>query len=416
MFKKPKIAIFHCGFIYTGGGERIVIEQLKHLLKRGYQVSCFTPVMDAKHCYPDIFNKYSVKTFLPQLPEWFPLKHAILLLLTSFLAPFLAFRFRDTDLFIGENQPGTWLAYVISRLLGKPYIIYTCHPNRMVYPRNLSRKEIWRNQKDFYWLSIFFEFLKPILKYLDRVSFTNSDFPVLVNGYSVGQEFERIYRVPWIDCPSGAPFVKEKSKILTNSDVFKGEIEIGKVRINKPYLLYVGRHEVWKRIDLAIKAMAEIIKVYPHVKLIIQGPDSRHTETLEKLVKELHLQDKILFFTDDQSQERLRKLYFNTVALLFPSEKEDFGIVIIEAMGAGVPVVAWKSGGPKDIIVNKQTGFLAKPFSLDDFAQKAVLILGDETLRRQMSLASWERVKNHFSWEKHINILEKEIQKILIRA
>jgi hypothetical protein len=117
---KPKIIIFHCTLIYTGGGERIVFGQLEGLRKRGYEVSCFVPVIDKKKCYPDIIDQYPVRTLLPQLPEWFPFRHAILLLVTSALMPFLAFRFRKTDLFIGENQPGTWLAFVTAKIWGNP--------------------------------------------------------------------------------------------------------------------------------------------------------------------------------------------------------------------------------------------------------------------------------------------------------
>jgi len=409
--KKPKITIFHCTMIYTGGGERIVFGQMEGLKKRGYDVSCFTPVIDRKHCYPDVIDQYPVSTFLPQLPTWFPFRHAILLLATSVLIPFLAFRFRDTDLFIGENQPGTWLAYVASRILGKPYLIYTCHPNKMVYPRKLSRDQLWKNQKDFYWISLFFEPFKPILRFLDRMAFTGSKLPVLTNGYFIGREFAGIYKSAWKGCPSGAPFVKQRNKIFKNNNVFEGEIKVGRLKIKKPYLLYVGRHEVWKRIDLAVKVLAKIVKKYPDIRLVVRGPFSTHTQALKKMAKKLGLKDKVLFSPGGSSQEELKKLYFNAAVYVFPSKKEDFGIVIVEAMGAGVPVVAWNSGGPTDIVVDGKTGFLVRPYSISDFAAKTVRILKNKKLRREMSHASWERVKTRFSWEKHLDILEKEIKK-----
>lgn len=407
---KKRITIFHCAFIYTGGGERIVLGQLEGLKKKGYQVECFAPVVDKERCYPDLINQYSIKTFLPQLPSWFPFRHGVILFLTCLGAPFLMGRFKKTDLFIGENQPGTWLAFIAAKVFKKPYLVYTCHPNKMVYPRELSRKQIWKNQKDFYWLSLFFEPFKPILKIIDRLSFTASGRPVLINGFFIGREFEKIYRVPWIGCPSGAPFIKGQEKVLTNNRSFEGEIEVGGVKIKKPYVLYVGRHEVWKRIDLAIKAMVKITKAYPDIRLVVRGPFSPHTEDLKELAKRLGLEKKVIFSEEKGNQEEVRDLYFNAAVYIFPSKKEDFGIVIIEAMGAGVPVVAWNSGGPTDIILDGETGFLAKPFSLADFSQKVVKILKDRGLRHRMSLASWQRVKDNFSWEKHWQILEKEIK------
>lgn len=411
--RRPKITLFHCSFIYTGGGERIAFGQMDGLREKGYRIECFAPVMDKKLCYPDIINKYPVKTLLPQLPSWFPFHHGILLLATSALMPLLAFRFKNTDLFLGENQPGTWLAFVCAKVLKKPYLVYTCHPNKMVYPRRLSRKQIWKNQKDFYWLSLFFEPFKPILRGIDRISFVSSKSPVLVNGFFIGREFGRIYQVPWLGCPSGAPYIKEEGKIIKNNRVFEGEVDVGGIKIKKPFILYVGRHEVWKRIDLAIKSMVKTVKRFPDVRLVIRGPFSSHTEDLKALAKKLGLEKKIIFSEEKGKQEEVRDLYFNAAVYVFPSKKEDFGIVIIEAMGAGVPVVAWNSGGPTDIVLDGETGFLAKPFSLADFSQKVVKILKDRELRHRMSLASWKRVRNDFSWGRHIEILDGEIKKKL---
>ena len=74
-------------------------------------------------------------------------------------------------------------------------------------------------------------------------------------------------------------------------------------------------------------------------------------------------------------------------------------------------MVAWNSGGPTDIVLDWKTGFLAKRFDLDGFAGKTVRILKDRKLRQKMGRESWERVKNHFSWDRHIDILEKETKK-----
>lgn len=413
MAKKPlKITIFHCTLIYNGGGERIVFGQLEGLKKRGYDVSCFAPVIDKEYCYPDIISRYPVYSFLPQLPGWFPFRHATLLVITSFLAPLLALRFKDTDLFIGENQPGTWLAFVISRVLGKPYIIYTCHPNRMIYTRSLTREQIWKTQPDFYWLSVFFEPFKPILKFLDKLSFTQSGQTVLTNGYFIGRQFGRAYKVEWRGCPSGAPIVGKRKLSKRPETVFEGSVRINGVTIEKPYLLFIGRHEVWKRIDLAIKAMAKIVEKFPRVTLVIPGRKTLYTQDLVRLTKCLGISNKVLFI-DDTSQLDLRKLYREAAVYLFTSKKEDFGIVMVEAMGAGVPVVAWDAGGPRDIVVDGETGFLARPFDLDDFVRKTLKLLGDPELRFKMGRAGWKRARREFSWKKHLDVLEEEIGKAL---
>ena len=64
-----QIAVFHCGFTYSGGGERIVIEEVLGLRRRGFKVECYAPTVDASRCYPDLIGEVRVRTFLPQLPR-----------------------------------------------------------------------------------------------------------------------------------------------------------------------------------------------------------------------------------------------------------------------------------------------------------------------------------------------------------
>src|SRR4029077_6669038 len=118
--KPLNIAVFHCGFVYSGGGERIVLEEVRGLRQRGHAVVCFAPTLHRENCYPDFIDEIGVKTFLPQLPAGFPLRDAIAMSLSSLLAPVLAFRFRDADVFVGANQPSAWIAYCMARLLRKP--------------------------------------------------------------------------------------------------------------------------------------------------------------------------------------------------------------------------------------------------------------------------------------------------------
>ena len=72
-----KIAVLHCGFTYSGGGERIVIEEVQGLRRRGHQVDCFVPTVDHQACFPDLLPQVRVHTFLPQLPRWMPFREAI---------------------------------------------------------------------------------------------------------------------------------------------------------------------------------------------------------------------------------------------------------------------------------------------------------------------------------------------------
>src|SRR5437762_10496926 len=85
-----RVAVFHCGFTYSGGGERIVIEEVLGLRRRGYGVECFAPTVDANSCYPDLIGEVGVRTLVPQLPRWLPLRDALHMLAASALVPLYA--------------------------------------------------------------------------------------------------------------------------------------------------------------------------------------------------------------------------------------------------------------------------------------------------------------------------------------
>src|SRR5207247_4238944 len=88
-----RIAVFHCGFTYSGGGERLVIEEVLGLRRRGYEVECFAPTVDASRCYPDLIGAVRVKPSLPQLPRCSPFREAVQMAATSLLMPLYAWRF-----------------------------------------------------------------------------------------------------------------------------------------------------------------------------------------------------------------------------------------------------------------------------------------------------------------------------------
>ena len=81
----------------------------------------------------------------------------------------------------------------------------------------------------------------------------------------------------------------------------------------------------------------------------------------------------------------------------------------MEAEEFGVPVVAWKSGGPTVTIEDKETGFLAKPYEVKDYADKIIWLLENQEKRIEMGKAAHEHVQKNFTWKHHIDVLEGAI-------
>jgi len=405
--QKPRIAIFHCGFIYTGGGERIVLEEIAGLRKKGYKVGCFVPTYDPKLSYPDIIQEYGIKTFVPQLPRWFPLRFAFQMVASCLLAPFLAVRFKDYHLFLGANQPGAYMAWVVAGILKKPYFVYLSQPNRVLYPRD---NENWQNVKDYYLLNkVINSCFRPIIALLDKKSITGGK-NLFINGSFVAKEIVKVYRPKiWADCPGGA---KPAPIRVLSRDPLKGLVKINGYRLKKPYILFTSRHEPWKRFDLAIEVLAKVNKEYADVRLVIPGAETSLTPKLKQLAARLGVFDKVVF-TGPISQSSLWNLYQNAYLYIFTSEKEDLGIVVEEAQASGTPVVAWRSGGPTVTVVDGETGFLITPYDQNKMAEKIVYLLNNPQIRNRMGKAAWKHIKDNFTWEKHVACLESEFKKFI---
>ncbi len=409
--KKPRIAIFHCGFTYSGGGERIVLEQAKGLKKRGYQVVVYAPTVNPEISYSDFLEELEVKAFLPNFTGKFPYRDALRMALSSLLAPFLVFKFKDIDLFMGANQPGAWLAYWMAKVLGKPYLVYLNQPNRLVYPRKIDKQTGWPTKKDYYLLASLIKKLKPFVVWADKISFISGK-AMLVNGDYISRSIKKIYQKPVILCPGGAhPQTWSKLKLNPES-AFKGGFKIKGSQITKPYALITNRHEPQKKFDYVIKAMKQVNQKAPQASLVIPGPFTSHTTKLINLSKRLKLDRKVLFL-GQISEDDLQKLYWQAAVYCYPSPDEDFGLGPLEAGAWGVPTVAWNHGGPTVTIIHGKTGYLAKPYQVEDYARGMMFLLSDAKKRAKMGKAAWERVKNDFSWDKHVDILEEEVLRAL---
>jgi len=399
-----RVAVFHCGFTYSGGGERLVIEEVLGLRRRGYEVECYAPTVDETRCYPDLIGEVRVKTFLPQLPRWFPFREAAQMAATSLLMPLYAWRFRGVDAIVGCNQPSAWIAWWAARLMDVPYVVYLNQPNRLVYPRNIDRQTGWVSNADYRLLAAIVLRATRFVAWADRRSIQEAD-QLLVNGDYIGDIIRHTYRRDAIDCPAGC-HVAASGFPLPLDARFAGGMTINGYPIRRPYVLLTNRHYPQKRFDLAIRAMAEVRKRHPRAQLVIPGPATSHTESLRTLVGELGLEEGVVFLGQITEQE-LQALYEGAAVYVYPAPEEDFGMGVIESMAKGVPVVAWNQAGPT-VTVGEGTGHLAEPLDVADYAEGISKLLDD----RQQNQATGERAfawAKRFDWERHIDTMERAV-------
>ncbi len=118
-----------------------------------------------------------------------------------------------------------------------------------------------------------------------------------------------------------------------------------------------GRQAPYKRIDLAVQACTKL-----KLPLVVIGNGPEHKK-LEKLA------GRNVTFLTSVSDEDLPKHFSSSLALIFPTNTEDFGITPIEAMAAGTPVIAYRKGGPRDYIQPNKTGLFFDKLTVSSLAQ-----------------------------------------------
>jgi glycosyltransferase involved in cell wall biosynthesis len=170
-------------------------------------------------------------------------------------------------------------------------------------------------------------------------------------------------------------------------------------------VLYVGRFDRRKGIETLVRAIGR--SIFPglaDIRLILAGgsrpgqSDGIERERIEGIVDELGLRDFTTF--PGQIDRETLPYYFGAANVcVVPSHYEPFGLVAIEAMAAGVPVVASDVGGLKYTVVPEKTGLLCPPQDDAAFAEAIDRILSRPTWERKLGKAARERVKTKFGWD-----------------
>jgi glycogen synthase len=176
------------------------------------------------------------------------------------------------------------------------------------------------------------------------------------------------------------------------------EFRRGFAKDNEKIIFYVGRHVYEKGIQLLLDAVPDILASYSDAKFIIAGKGVMTDELKERVIA-LGLEDKVLFtgYVDDKLKTRLYKI---ADAAVFPSLYEPFGIVALEAMAAGCPVVVSDIGGLKEIIEHKVNGLKHIPGSKDSLKDNVLQLLNNEVLKRSLREWAHNTVVEKYTWDK----------------
>jgi glycosyltransferase involved in cell wall biosynthesis len=252
--------------------------------------------------------------------------------------------------------------------------------------------------------SIYFAILKSIFQYRFVVSCHGSDVTKMQANNRRTAPFI-LSRADSVTCVSKALAEKLKQKVSmkSNATVIHNGINVqswhqvdSKRKVGSAKnIVTVGSLKRVKGHDVLIKAFNKIYRIDPEARLIIIG-DGPNRTAYEELAEQLGVDDRVRF-TGWLSTERIQEEFARSLLFVFPSRREGFGIALLEAMAAGLPVVASKTGGIPEIVEGTET-LLVPPESPSDLAEQINTALTDPSWRNRARCSVMERARE-FSWE-----------------
>jgi len=181
-----------------------------------------------------------------------------------------------------------------------------------------------------------------------------------------------------------------------------------KIPSDKPMITQVSRFDPWKDPEGVLKVF-EMVKEKVDCRLVYcynMAPDDPEGiviyNRMAKLAKK-HLEKGDVLFVLGDNQILVNALQRKSAVVLQKSTREGFGLTVAESLWKRTPVVASNIGGIPEQMVDNKTGFLVKPEDLEGCAEKIIVLLKDEKLRRQMGEYGKENIRNKFLITRHLD-------------
>jgi len=326
MDKKPRVALIHDYLNQYGGAEKT----LEEIMKIFPEAPIFTGIYDPKKV-PPVFSKRKVFSLNNSILSNFP-KYL------TFLMPlvFESFDLSNFDLIISDGT--AWPKGVLTKP-SQLHIAYVHTP-----PRFLYKYSVESTKRNAFYFKPFVTVIDHYLRIWDYMAAQRPD-ALVTNSRETRSRIKKFYR---------------RDARVINPPVNVTHAKVPPIRhARTSYYIVLGRMSAYKNFDIVIKAFNEL----PNLKLVVVGTGVEE-KRLKKLAK------KNVMFVGYASEERKHTLIKNSLGLINAVEDEDFGIVPLEVMGHGRPVLAHKSSGHLETVIEGTNGMFFENLRHTELAKK----------------------------------------------
>lgn len=409
-----KIAVLHDLLDRKGGAERTLLSIARNLEDRGHDVSIFTLILEKERTFTDLVEKVNVRE-VGILKNWLnhsgaarsstrshlrnvlgSLKLTQQFYLLYALRTFSRLKLEEYDIIHASNYPASNAAAFLKKEQGIPAVWGCNEPYRDLWLKEYNTEPYLSRAAN--------RTIGGLLRFLD-VRFVSSLDAIFVNSNYTRTLVERIYGrastviYPGIDTRIYRP--RLDASALKEHYCPEGE----------NLILTVSRLYPAKKIDVLIRAVQKLKDRGERVKLLIIG-EGPERERLQKLAHKLGLLSEVIIEGSVPDEEMPR--YFSAAdAFVFAAPDEPWGLVVLEAMACGLPVVVPSTGGPSESVQDGVTGFQVDERRPDEYAETLGMILENSKLAGRIGHEARSTVQRRFDIRQTVDSLEAFYLKIL---
>jgi len=324
-----KIVFLFPHFLSPGGAANVVLQFAKALQSNGHQVE----ICCAKVSEEFRINHSDLKFTELNIPASNSIAYWVFLPFWQLKIHHQLNGYNDCILF-PHVLPSNWWAWIYKKRKNKVKVIWYCNePSAFIHSR------AWINAIPVQFMKWGAKMFNPFLKKIDIRLEKENDIVICNSNFTAGQ-YQKIYQK------------KADAVIYPPLHVKNRSLEKNK----QDYILTVGRLSRFKNVDLLITAFRKLAMELFEIKLVIVG-EGEDKSRLEQLSADLELENRISF-KGKITDEELAEVYQQARVTVICSYNEPFGLVPIESMINGTPVIAHNSGGPQETVRHSITGYL----------------------------------------------------------
>jgi glycosyltransferase involved in cell wall biosynthesis len=391
------IAVIIHELLVEGGGERQCVCLARALAQQGHRVTLYTSAYDRTNCFPDICKDFEIKEVGRGPLAWWRKP----LFVRGYLDMLrLAAAVREKhEIWNPHHWPAQWGALWLKRKLGGA-VVWMCNdvPD---FRQKAERLQSLRNlvMAPLYWLYYFY----------DRRQNRQVDLTLFLSNWAESQ-YKAVYPAgPTSVVRSGA----DPTRFAPGGDRVRIRARFGFAE-DEFVLLWLGIFMPHRRLEDAIEAVARLDAKRARVRLLLAGSDRSYPEylsSLKALVESRGLQ-KVVTFSGKVADGEIRDFYAACDAFVFPNDQQTWGLVVLEAMACGCPVLVSRGAGVHEVLIDGDNALLFPPRNPEALAERIEVFANQDELRRTIAQNGMQLSRGTYNWDRFADQISRVCREI----